>query len=178
MKLQLFVTGVLLAACCAVSSVHANGPLPPGVRLSASTAGTPVQITGNILPPPVCKINNNQASPQVEFGSDVRTDLIDGVKYRAKEVPVTVTCDRKPGGAIQFSLTGTASSFDTAALKTDVTGLGIKIYNGTKAIDINSWGDINYDEPLNLIAVPVKLSGVTLQGGEFSATGTLIMRLE
>ncbi|MDX6910593.1 fimbrial protein [Hafnia paralvei] len=178
MKLQLFVTGILLAACCAAGSVHADGPLPPGVNLTATSGGTPVQITGNILPAPVCKINNNQASPQVDFGSDVRTDLINGVSYRAKEVPVTVTCDRKPGGAIQFSLTGTASSFDSAALQTNVTGLGIKIYNGGKAMDINSWGDINYNEPLNLTAVPVKLAGVNLQGGDFSASGTLVMRLE
>ncbi|WP_426763101.1 fimbrial protein [Hafnia paralvei] len=163
--------------CCGIGSVQADGPLPPGVNLSSS-GGTPVKITGNILPAPVCKINNDQASPQVEFGSDVRTDLIDGVTYRAKTVPVTVTCDREPGGVIQFSLTGTASAFDTAALQTTVTGLGIKIYNGTKAMDINSWGDINYDEPLNLIAVPVKLPGITLQGGEFSASGTLVLRLE
>lgn len=178
MKLQLVVTGMMLVACCKVGSVYADGPLPPGVRLSATPAGTPIQITGNVLPAPVCKINNNQASPQVEFGSDIRTDLIDGVSYRAKTVPVTVVCDRKPGGGIQFSLTGTASSFDKTALQTTVTGLGVKIYNGDTAMDINSWADISYDEPLNLTAVPVKQTGVNLQGGEFSATGTLVVRLE
>lgn len=169
---------LLLITFGGINIAHADSPLPPGTNLTATTGGTPVQITGNILPPPVCKINNDVASPDIDFGSDVRTDLIDGKAYHAKELPVKVTCDHKPGGTIQFSVTGTPSDFDSGALKTSIDGLGIKIYNGTDAMDINSWGDINYDEPLNLIAVPIKSKLVNLPGGDFSATATLVMRLE
>ncbi|OAT31258.1 hypothetical protein M975_2589 [Buttiauxella brennerae ATCC 51605] len=156
----------------------ANGPIAAGVKLTADGYGTAVHITGTVLPPFPCKINNDQASPIVDFGSDVRTDLIDGKTYDTKVLPVKVTCDGDPGAVMQFSLKGTATDFDSAALKTNIDGLGIKIYNGADAMDINSWGNINYDEPLNLTVVPVKSKLANLQGGDFSTTGTLIMRIE
>lgn len=177
MKLQLFLIGALLTNLGMTDSVYAHGPLPPGVKLNDTSNGTPIQITGNIIPAPICKINNDQTSPQVEFG-DLHIELIDGVSYAARQVPVMVTCSNQPGGVIQFSMTGTATSFDTAALKTNVTDLGVKIYNGGEAVNINSWVNINYDEPLNLTAVPIKRSGATLVDGDFSVTGTLVMRLE
>lgn len=168
----------LLLITCIINKVAANGPLPVGTELNATKGGTPVQISGNIIPPPVCKINNDTASPDVDFGTDVRTDLIDGKTYHAEELPVLVTCDKTPGGTIQFSVIGTQTDFDSAALATNVTGLGIKIYNGSDAMDINSWGVIAYNTPLKLTVVPVKNKGVVLAGGDFSATGTLVMRFE
>lgn len=140
-------------------------------------ADSSVQFHGTLISAPACKINNDQPSPEVEFGN-LRIDLIDGVTYGAQKLPVIVTCDSQPGSTIQFSMTGTAASFDTAALESNVSNLGIKMYNGSQAVIINSWIDIDYDEPLNLTAVPIKRSGSTLFGGQFAVTGTLVMRLE
>lgn len=161
-----------------VNKSVAKGPIPVGTNLTASTAGTAVNISGNIIPPAVCKINNDISSPDIDFGNDVRTDLIDGKSYHAKQLPVIVSCTSAPGATIQFSMNGTVSNFDSAALTTNVAGLGIKIYDGDKAMDINSWGTITYNETLNLTVVPVKSTGAVLAGGDFNATGTLVMRFE
>lgn len=164
-------TFILLAICC--DSVAGIGS---GVRLTDSSTDGEIHITGKVVLPPPCTVNNDKPV-NVEFGN-VRTDLIDGSSYDIQPIPLTVTCTANPSDQLQLSLQGISFGENTAALVTSTAGLGLMIRLNHAPLDINSWVNITNGDEFDLIAVPIKMAGKKLETGEFTATATLVIRQE
>lgn len=146
-----------------------------GTALAGSTQAT-VTVSVTVLAVP-CHINGDKPV-SVEFG-DVRTDLIDGKNYAVQTLPVSITCDDDPSGTIQYSLKGVASEFDADALKTDMTGLAIRILKPDgKVLSPGSWQDASRNQRLSLKVVPEKDVSMKLAGGEFHASATLAIQVK
>ncbi|QGH61589.1 fimbrial protein [Serratia proteamaculans] len=110
---------------------------------------------------------------EVHFGN-VGINKVDGLRY-LQPVPYTLTCDElNKSWTLMLSLKGTAAEFEKTALKTNATGLGIRILKDGKPMEINTSVAIDYASPPKLQAVPVQQSGVTLPEQDFSATATLM----
>lgn len=127
---------------------------------------------GTLIEPPPCSINSGNVV-DVDFGSRVGIKKVDGSNYK-QTVPYTITCN--PGSnpwEMQLKLSGTATSFDGAAVQTDVQNLGIRVLrNGTPFV----LGTAVAVDPASLPVlevVPVKTPGSTLTEGAFNATATL-----
>lgn len=125
-----------------------------------------------------CSVNGDADTPTIEFG-DVRTDLIDGVKY-SKPLPVKITCTGDTSSLdLKYQVKGDVSTFDNKSLKTNITGLGLKVLNATGTqLGINTWVTTSPGETLNLKVVPVKDGTTVLSGGEFNAIATLIIQMK
>lgn len=138
---------------------------------AGATKVTIVQITVTVVEPPKCVINENRPI-EVDFGQVVTT-RIDGNNYR---VPVTygLDCKGSQGATLAMSVSGGVTGFDSAALRTSVDGLGIRLYADDQLLAVNS-GAHNFDYPNMpaLYAVPVKQADARLGGGEFTAAATL-----
>lgn len=119
---------------------------------------------------PACTVNDNKAI-EVNFG-DVATSRVDGKNYRT-QVSYTLSCSEGASKAMKLQVQGTGSAFDGSLLGTDVSGLGIRMQNGSSNLPLNQWVNFTYPDKPTLWAVPVKQSGVTLSGGRFSAAATL-----
>ncbi|MFK3695137.1 fimbrial protein [Serratia bockelmannii] len=144
----------------------------PLLALAANTATVTVKVT--VVAPPQCTINDNNPI-QVEFG-DVMTSKVDGSNYNMP-VNYTLTCKSGGSNAMKLQVKGTGASFNSAVLKTNKTGLGIKLLQGSSksALAINTWLNFSYPSKPALWAVPVKQSGATLTAGEFSAASTMMV---
>lgn len=119
-----------------------------------------------------CRIDNDR-DIEVHFGN-VGINKVDGQRY-LQPVPYTLTCDEvNASWTLMLSLKGTVAGFETTALKTNATGLGIRILKDGKPMEINKPVAISYTSPPTLQAVPVQQSGVTLPEQDFSATATLM----
>lgn len=143
--------------------------------LTAGAAlATNMKLHGTLVEPPACTVSGGKEI-DVDFGSAVGVDKVDGTNY-LQTISYQVTCLPGAGSwSLGLTVIGSASGFDTAALQTDVTDLGIKLLQGNKAWPINqrlTGVDIN-KLPI-LQAVPVKKPGVKLKEGAFNATATLL----
>lgn len=139
----------------------------------AAHAADNLKFHGTLIAPPNCTISNDQTI-EIEFGN-VLINKIDGTNY-AKDVPYTITCDstvRDDSMAMTLTLSGSATSFNQAAIGTTVTGLGIEIQQDNQPFTLGSTIPVNEQSIPKLKAVPVKQSGVALQEGDFDATATL-----
>ncbi|MGF6191421.1 fimbrial protein [Serratia sp. 2723] len=128
---------------------------------------------GTLIEPPPCTINDgNQVD--IDFGERVGINKVDGVNYR-QPLNYQITCDKAVGGswALTLSLSGSAAGFDSEALLTDKTDLGIRVYQNDKPFTPNSTLKINLDSLPRLEAVPIKQAGATLTEGVFEAWATL-----
>lgn len=142
---------------------------------SAPTNGT-MLITGTVVLPPPCEINDDKQSPDVEFGS-IRADLIDGSLY-AQDIPVTVTCAGTPDGALKLSMQGTAAGTTASVLKTSIPGLGLQMRLNQVELPLNSWIDISPNENLTIVATPIIIPGEALPAQEFTADAVLIAEVQ
>lgn len=118
-----------------------------------------------------CSINSGQ-NQVVNFGSSVGISRIDGKRYE-QTVPFVLNCQNYAGGkvpSLKLTLEGTASSFDNAALATNVNGLGIEIKNNNKPQPLNQAVTFDYDKPPVLTAVPVADPTVELVAQDFFTT--------
>lgn len=69
--------------------------------------------------------------------------------------------------------TGTQTSYNNAAIQTDVTGLGIELQQNGQAFKLNTPLNVTPGSPPKLKAVPVKATDAMLTDGNFSAYATL-----
>lgn len=149
-----------------------------GLLLSAtlfsvcSHAVTTINISGTVIAPLSCVINDNQLI-EVNFGSDLVTTRVDGNRY-IKTLDYTLTCKNNPN-AIKMKFQGVATSFNKSALQTGQADLGIALIANGQPMPINSWLNFNYPNKPLLQAVPVKRSGGELKAGDFSAGATLMV---
>lgn len=134
----------------------------------AATVTVTVKVT--VVAPPPCIINNNQPIT-VEFG-DVMTTRVGGDNYKMP-VNYMLSCTGGTSNAIKLQVKGTGATFDATVLQTNKTGLGIELRQGTDKLAVNKWLNFTYQNKPELWAVPVKQSGATLTGGEFSAGATM-----
>ena len=138
-------------------------------------ADVSVSIRGVVLAPPPCIING-ESTLNVPFGDDLMTTRIDGVSYK-RVVPYTVTCGPQPTNFMTLKLTGTGAGFDSSALGTSKSNLGIRLLVGGVAWPLNTTVNFTYPNLPDVKAVLVKKTGSTLTGGTFSASATLVVAL-
>ncbi|MBH2669683.1 fimbrial protein [Serratia marcescens] len=139
------------------------------IPLLAHTATT-VTVKVTVVAPPPCVINGNRTI-EVDF-DEVMIAQIDGKNYRMP-VNYSLSCSGQSKNAMKLQVQGTGAAFDTTALKTNKTGLGIQLQQGSSKLALNSWLNFTYPNTPELWAVPVKQSGVTLSVGEFTAGATM-----
>lgn len=133
-------------------------------------AATTVTVKVTVVAPPPCVINGDRPI-EVNFG-EVMTTRVDGNNYRTA-VGYTLSCNGQSKNAMKLQVQGTGAAFDSTALKTNKTALGIQLQQGSSKLALNSWLNFTYPNKPELWAVPVKQSGTTLSGGEFTAGATL-----
>lgn len=145
----------------------AAGPAEAKKHLATTT----FKVTVTVVEPPRCVINENRPI-EVDFGQ-VQINRIDGVNYR---VPVvySLDCGDSQDQKMVMSFTGGTVDFDSAALRTSVDGLGIRLYGDDQVLEVNNGThEFDYPNTPTLFAVPVKQDDAELSGGEFTAAATL-----
>lgn len=136
-----------------------------------------VFFTGKLVAPPPCIINGNNAI-SVDFGENILIGRIDGVNY---EQPINYTMDCSGAASTEQMLMMAGDPFPSNPifLATSKPGLGIKIkVNNYPGWPLNTF--INFTDPARptLKAVLVRDSNVTLTGGAFTATATLVVNYQ
>ena len=131
---------------------------------------------GTLIEPPPCTINSG-STIVTDFG-DMGVRAIDGVSNR-KRVNYTITCSAGTWpGEMVLKVTGLATTFDLAAVRSSVPDLGIKLLQGGVPFALNTSVVINPAAPPILEAVPVKRSGASLGPGGFTADATLLAQYQ
>lgn len=140
----------------------------PMLAWAGPSATVTVKVT--VVVPPPCVINDDRPI-EVVFG-DVMTTRVDGDNYKMA-VNYTLSCTSAPSNAMKLQVKGTGAAFDATVLQTNKAGLGIELRQGDGKLAVNDWLNFTYPNKPELWAVPVKQSGATLTGGEFSAGATM-----
>lgn len=142
------------------------------ITLSTSPlhAATEVTFSGTLIEPPPCQVNNDQII-DVPFNK-ISVNAVDGVQHR-QIVGYTLECIASADRAITLTLIGEPALFERATVLTNVSGLGIKVYQDDKEFELDKPITIDPKSPPILAAVPVKKLGTVLKGGAFKATATL-----
>ncbi|MDF3828634.1 MULTISPECIES: fimbrial protein [unclassified Pseudocitrobacter] len=139
----------------------------------AQGADNDISFHGTLVAPPACIISDGKTI-EVEF-RNVIIDNINGNNFR-QDVPYTISCDpdiRDDAWEMTLTWTGSQTSYDDAAIETDVTGLGIELQQNQQPFKLGEPLKINPESPPTLQAVPVKASDADLNEGTFSAYATL-----
>ncbi|MFK3842504.1 fimbrial protein [Serratia sp. NPDC087055] len=175
--------GILI--CCALAATMATtSALTLLAVLLISQAGWAATVTvtvkGVIVAKPKCEINGGQ-DINVPFG-ELTTIKIDGERYGKRPIPYGVSCSGNTSGSaglLKISLQGLAPDFGDGLLRTNNNDLAIKLVqeNGQQ-LRLNSWLNFTYPIAPALYAVPVKRSGATLRGGDFSSAATLLVEVQ
>lgn len=135
-------------------------------------------IIGMVMSTPGCTVNEN-SDITVEFNGGValETTSIDGSHY-ITPVPFTLSCRNNPS-TLRLSIQGTGSSFDPAALATNIADLGIRLLKPDgNTLEQGEWFSFSYSAtPPAIKAVPVKRPGAILPGGAFTSTATLLVEV-
>ena len=156
-----------LVALCGLMATATSG-------LAYDGGTTTLTITGNIVEPD-CVINNNQQIV-VDFG-EVLTTRIDGANY---ETPIryTLSCSNLLRNTLKINLKGTGATFNSQLFTTDVTGLGIRVYDTSKTAIVPNTGVLNFtyaaNSPPALYAVPVMQTNASLPNGAFNGSATMV----
>ncbi|MDL5167557.1 fimbrial protein [Proteus faecis] len=159
-------TGVLSSTAVANTSSSMFAPK----AVSVSPGMVPVNITGYVIAPPPCVINNGQMV-EVNFG-EIMSTRIDGSNYK-QPVVYKVECTKMPTNMMKISVGGNSTGFDSNALRTNITGLGVRILYQNKTLRLGQTINFTYPNAPTLEAIPVRDYSAKLTGGDFSATATL-----
>ncbi|WP_235432617.1 fimbrial protein [Pragia fontium] len=127
---------------------------------------------GILVEPPPCKINDG-AMVDVNF-ERVGVNKVDGVNY-LKTLDYNITCEPGVTGLdMTLLLSGQKTSYDDAAVQTDLADLGIRVLQNGQPFTLDTPIKIDPQSPPTLTAVPVKTPGATLTENAFSASATLL----
>ncbi|AKA37604.1 fimbrial protein [Yersinia ruckeri] len=127
---------------------------------------------GTLVEAPQCVINENNIV-NVNFGDKVGVNKVDGVQYLTT-INYFITCEQGASGFdMTLTLKGNKTTYDDAAIETDLRNLAIKVLQNGKSFTLGKPVPIDPKNPPKLEAVPVKTPGSTLTGGVFRATATL-----
>lgn len=139
---------------------------------TGSNAMANLAFNGTLVEPPPCTINSG-SNIDIDFGN-VGVSTIDGVN-NLKAVNYTINCTAGTlPWALRLTVQGTATTFDSAAVQSSVTGLGIRLLRNDVPFVLNTPVLINPSSPPLLQAVPVKDIGSSLALVGFTASATLL----
>lgn len=130
---------------------------------------------GTLINPAPCVINGGSII-DVPFGENLGVNKIDGINY-TQTVPYSMTCETV-SSSLELGITivsAAVTTFDPAAIQTDVQGLGVRILKNGIPFALNTRVAYDKNNPPVLKAVPVKAAGATLSEGRFEATATLLV---
>lgn len=161
---------LMMATLTGSLSSAAVANLPAKVAQDVIPGIVYINITGNVIAPPPCVINEGKTI-EVNFG-EVMSTRIDGVNYK-QPINYTATCQKMPTNAMKVYVTGNATGFDSNALQTDITGLGVRILYQGKLLNLGNAVNFTYPNLPKLEAIPVRDLNTTLVGGDFVANATL-----
>lgn len=127
---------------------------------------------GTLIEPPPCKINEG-GIVDVDFGDKIGVNKVDGVNY-LKTLDYWITCEAGGRGMdVTLTLSGQPTSYNEAAIQTDVADLGIQVLQNGQPFILGTPVVIDPKAPPMLQAVPVKTPGASLKERAFMATATL-----
>ncbi|CAI0732302.1 fimbrial protein [Serratia fonticola] len=132
-----------------------------------------VNFQGGLVEALPCTINNGDPI-EVDFGDNLVIRNLDGVRY-SKPIPYQIDCSA--AGVVRLSFKGAPSSFDYAAIQTNLTGLGIRILlEGSVPFpwQNSTFANVNVQSPPVLTAVPVADPAQPPSPGAFTARATLL----
>lgn len=129
-------------------------------------------LKGILLEPPKCGFNGG-LSALVKFGERVGVNKVDGSNYKQK-LPYLMYCEEesKPWD-MALVLTGSVTSYDNAAIQTNIKDLGIRLLINGQPFAVDQPVPMVFSKPPLIEAVPVKKPGSTLSTGAFEATATI-----
>lgn len=143
----------------------------PNVHADHKGDEQPVEFRGTLRKKP-CHVAGGQ-DINVMFGN-IGINRVDGQRY-LRPVPYTLICDEvNKAWTLGLSVKGIPADFESTALKTGVAGMGIRILQNGKPLQINAVIPVNYQNPPVLQAVPVKEDGAVMNEQDFSVTATLV----
>lgn len=154
-------------------SVVASLPVCLSLSLAAICPLSAVEnmsFRGTLIEPPPCLVNNG-TNIDVPFDK-IGVNTVDGINHR-QQVNYVLDCTAGPAWSMVLTLIGQATSFDDAALQTNIDELGIKLYQNGQPFELNTPINIDPQNPPVLEAVPVKKPATELKEGIFEATATL-----
>ncbi|HGP1029837.1 TPA: fimbrial protein [Serratia marcescens] len=138
-----------------------------------ATAADNMRFSGVLIEPPPCTINDG-GEVDVDFGNRVGVSKVDGVNYQ-QPVNYRITCTPGAGAwNMTLEVVGIAADYDTAAIKSNMGDLAVRLLQNGKRFTLNQPIPIKRNAPPTLEAVPVKRPGATLKEGTFEATATLL----
>lgn len=123
-----------------------------------------------------CVINDGE-SKEINFGDAVGIHRVDGIRYK-KPVPFSVQCTNTEGGEIPdltLTIEGEKTSFDAAAVRTNVDDFGIQLQNNDTPVELNKEITFKLSSVPVLSAVPVRNSKAELEAKDFYATVKLVV---
>ncbi|MBH2855213.1 fimbrial protein [Serratia marcescens] len=139
-------------------------------------ANTTLTVSGSIVNPASCVINNNQMI-DVVFGDDVITTRVSTDVYGGnylKQVVYTLEC--KNANKVNMKIEGNAAAFNSQILKTEQSDLGVALRIGNNLMAVNSTVyQFDYPNTPQLVALPIKRSGGALTAGKFNAGATMVL---
>lgn len=154
------------------------------MNLSNAIAGytkkTSVHISGTIVGP-----NCQADTVDVNFGEvalntipEVRTSTARASGVSSKAFTVNLNCKGNVSGSVKYKFKGSTSSFNTDALATSMSGLGVMIstLSGStkKSTAPNTWYEFDSAAGTHqMIASLVRDPAGTFSGGDFSSSATL-----
>ena len=140
--------------------------------LSMAFAAGDVAFRGTLIEPPPCTINSGN-NITVDFGQKVGIKKIDGANYM-QDINYSLVCEpNTQSWVLKLKLTGNRTTFDNAAVQTNISDLGIKILRDGQPFTLGSELTITPLSRPQLKAVPVQKPGVLLTEGPFEAAVTL-----
>ncbi|ELY5814258.1 fimbrial protein [Cronobacter turicensis] len=128
---------------------------------------------GTLIAPP-CIISAGKTI-EVSFGNNMGVNKIDGNEYKQR-VNYSINCDASYAVNNLAIVVDTSSpaAFDSSAVRTDKSGLGIRILvDGQPVLFARRVAVVDPSSPPIVEAVPVQDQSVTLAEGAFEATMTL-----
>ncbi|MEG7332920.1 MULTISPECIES: fimbrial protein [Serratia] len=144
--------------------------------VAGAQANTTLTVSGSIVNPASCVINNNQMI-DVVFGDDVITTRVSTDVYGGnylKQVVYTLEC--KNANKVNMKIEGNAAAFNSQILKTEQSDLGVALRIGNNLMAVNSTVyQFDYPNTPQLVALPIKRSGGALTAGKFNAGATMVL---
>lgn len=125
-----------------------------------------------------CSLNAGKGQT-VDFGDAVGIHRIDGKRYE-QSVPFNLDCKNHAGGevpAMTLTLSGNPSSFNLAAVSTNVDGLAIELRVNGVAQPLNKTISLDYNHLPSLTAVPVVDNADDLEAQPFNSSVKLIVEV-
>ncbi|RUT64843.1 hypothetical protein CKG00_17045 (plasmid) [Morganella morganii] len=157
-----FFTTTLLLACIAI----------PGYAFSAAHSSADIRITGKLVPPPPCKVNNNEEI-LVDF-QRIQIKTLEKSDIR-REVEIPFICEQESDN-FKYYLTvdGPRAQFNNKLLKTNRNNLGFNIELAGVKLDLGKAHPVN-NRHLTFTVVLTKNPDGNVTPGTFSGSGTVTM---